>query len=104
MQGCSRRQQRPLKAEHAYGAERRAIYKGTRPLQATGESISCAAPTAAAGLSVYHLHVEKLRELRPDVVLTCLQTAHGAVLEGELLAAALEAALGSVPKVGATAG
>jgi hypothetical protein len=48
---------------------------------------------------VYHLHVDRLRQLRPDVILTCLQAAHGAVLHAELLHAALEAALDYVPKV-----
>jgi iron complex transport system substrate-binding protein len=50
-------------------------------------------------LSVYHLDTERLARLRPDVVLTCLQTAHSAVLEGELLAAALRAVLGYAPRV-----
>lgn len=53
----------------------------------------------SAGLTVYHLHVERLQQLRPDVVLTCLQTAHGAVMSGELLSAALHAVLGYEPRV-----
>ena len=48
---------------------------------------------------MYHLYIERLRDLRPDVILTCLQAAHGAVLQAELLQAALEAALGYAPKV-----
>lgn len=52
-----------------------------------------------AGLSVYHLHVERLKELRPDVILTCRQNAHGAALAVELQGAALEAALGYSPEV-----
>lgn len=58
-----------------------------------------AAPLLEYGLSVYHLHLDILLQLRPDVVLTCLQTAHGAVLEGELLEAALLSALGYAPRV-----
>ena len=45
------------------------------------------------------LQIELLQRLRPDVVLTCLQTAHGAALSGELLQAALHAALGYAPRV-----
>ena len=48
---------------------------------------------------MYHLHTEQLRQLRPDVVLTCLQTAHGAVLSGGLLDAALHTVLGYAPRV-----
>jgi hypothetical protein len=51
------------------------------------------------GLTVYHLHIEQLRQLRPDVVLTCLQTAHGAVLSDGLLDAALHNVLGYAPRV-----
>lgn len=45
------------------------------------------------------LQVELLRQLRPDVVLTCLQTAHGAVLTDGLMEAALHAVLGYAPAV-----
>lgn len=58
-----------------------------------------AVPLLQYGLSVYHLDTETLARLRPDVVLTCLQTAHGAVLEGALRDAALRGALGYVPRV-----
>ncbi|PSC70726.1 cobalamin-binding isoform A [Micractinium conductrix] len=58
-----------------------------------------AVPLLEYGLSVYHLNTELLRELRPDVVLTCMQTAHGAMLEGQLMDAALHAVLGYAPRV-----
>lgn len=58
-----------------------------------------AVPLLEFALSVYHLHVELLQQLRPDVVLTCLQTAHGAVLGGDLLDAALHAVLGYAPRI-----
>lgn len=48
---------------------------------------------------MYHLHLDALIDLRPDVVLTCLQDAHGAILEGQLLDAALRSALGYAPRV-----
>lgn len=58
-----------------------------------------AVPLLQYGLTVYHLDTDLLTQLRPDVILTCLQTAHSAVLEGELRDAALHAVLGYVPKV-----
>lgn len=58
-----------------------------------------AVPLLEYGLSVYHLHTERLTELRPDVILTCLQTAHSAILDGDLQDAALRAVLGYVPRV-----
>lgn len=58
-----------------------------------------AVPLLEYGLSVYHTHVEQLRSLRPDVILTCLQAAHGAVLSDGLLDAALHAVLGYAPRV-----
>ena len=58
-----------------------------------------AVPLLEYALSVYHLHVDLLLQLRPDVVLTCLQTAHGAVLSDGLLDAALHAVLGYAPRV-----
>ena len=58
-----------------------------------------ALPLLEFGLSVYQLQVELLRQLRPDVVLTCLQTAHGAVLTDGLMDAALHAVLGYAPRV-----
>ena len=58
-----------------------------------------AVPLLQYGLSVYHLNTDLLAQLRPDVILTCLQTAHSAVLEGELQDAALHAVLGYAPKV-----
>jgi iron complex transport system substrate-binding protein len=51
------------------------------------------------GLSVYHVDVDTLVSLRPDVILTCLQTAHSGVLEGDLCEAAFENVLGYVPKI-----
>ena len=51
------------------------------------------------GLSVYKLDTQLLESLKPDVILTCLQTAHSCVLEGELRDIALESVLGYVPKV-----
>lgn len=51
------------------------------------------------GLSVYHVDVETLVSLKPDVILTCLQTAHSGILEGELCDAAFENVLGYVPKI-----
>lgn len=58
-----------------------------------------ALPLLEFGLSVYQLQVELLRQLKPDVVLTCLQTAHGAVLTDGLMDAALHAVLGYTPRV-----
>lgn len=58
-----------------------------------------ALPLLEFGLSVYQLQVELLRQLKPDVVLTCLQTAHGAVLTDGLMDAALHAVLGYAPRV-----
>lgn len=52
-----------------------------------------------SGLSVYQLDTELLAQLRPDVILTCLQTAHSAVLQGDLLRCALHAVLGYAPRV-----
>jgi iron complex transport system substrate-binding protein len=51
------------------------------------------------GLSVYHVDVDMLVSLRPDVILTCLQTAHSGVLEGEICDAAFENVLGYVPEI-----
>ncbi len=52
------------------------------------------------GLSVYHLHSQKLAELRPDVIITTLQTSHGAVLQQDLMHAALATVLSdNVPTV-----
>lgn len=51
------------------------------------------------GLSVYHVDVDKLVSLRPDVILTCLQTAHSGVLEGDLCDAAFQHVLGYVPEI-----
>ena len=53
----------------------------------------------AYGLSVYQLDTDLLAQLRPDLILTCMQTAHGAVLEGDLRDAALHAVLGYAPRV-----
>ncbi|KAI3437865.1 hypothetical protein D9Q98_000311 [Chlorella vulgaris] len=58
-----------------------------------------AVPLLEYGLCVYHLHLEQLQQLRPDVVLTCLQAAHGAVLSDGLLEAALHSVLGYAPRV-----
>lgn len=58
-----------------------------------------AVPLLQFGLSVYHLDTELLARLKPDVILTCLQTAHSCILEGELRDVALYDALGYVPKV-----
>ncbi|EFN55954.1 hypothetical protein CHLNCDRAFT_145264 [Chlorella variabilis] len=58
-----------------------------------------AVPLLEFGLSVYHLHIEQLQQLQPDVILTCLQAAHGAVLSDGLLEAALHAVLGYAPRV-----
>ena len=66
-------------------------------LQSLGAQL--AVPLLQYGLSVYHLDTDLLAQLRPEVILTCLQTAHSAVLEGELRDAALQAVLGYVPTV-----
>ena len=58
-----------------------------------------AAPLLEYGLSVYQLRAEALAAARPDVVLTSLQAAHGAVLADALLDAALRAVLGYAPRV-----
>lgn len=58
-----------------------------------------AMPLLQYALSVYALDVEKLIDLRPDVILTCFQTSHSAVLETNLLEDALVAVLGYVPRV-----
>ncbi|KAI8105181.1 hypothetical protein M9435_000351 [Picochlorum sp. BPE23] len=59
-----------------------------------------AMPLLQYGLSVYHLEkIDTLRELKPDVILTCLQTAHSCILEGELCACAFESVLGYEPRV-----
>eukprot|EP00887_Chlorella_sp_A99_P007860 scaffold20.g7860.t1 len=68
-----------------------------RELQQLGPAL--AVPLLEFGLSVYHLHLDRLISLRPDVILTCLQDAHGAVLSGGLLAAALTVTLGYEPRV-----
>ena len=60
---------------------------------------SLAHPLLSYALSVYHLDIEKLIHAKPDVILTCLQTAHGAILEGTLRNAALQSVLGYVPTV-----
>lgn len=51
------------------------------------------------GLSVYHVDVETLVSLKPDVILTCLQTAHSSILEGALCDAAFHQVLGYVPEI-----
>lgn len=51
------------------------------------------------GLSVYHVDVDMLVSLQPDVILTCLQTAHSGVLEGDLCEAAFKRVLGYVPEI-----
>jgi iron complex transport system substrate-binding protein len=66
--------------------------------------IPLAVPLLQYGLSAYELDIDKLREIRPDVILTCLQTAHSCVLEGELADMAFEAVLGYCPKVVHTEG
>ena len=48
---------------------------------------------------MYHTHVEQLRSLRPEVLVPCLQAAHGAVLSDGLRDAALHAVLGYAPRV-----
>ena len=53
----------------------------------------------AYGLSVYQLDTDLLAQLQPDLILTCMQTAHGAFLEGDLRDAALHAVLGYAPRV-----
>ena len=58
-----------------------------------------AVPLLQYGLCVYHLDTYLLAQLRPDVILTCLQTAHSSILEGDLRDAALHAVLGYVPRV-----
>lgn len=58
-----------------------------------------AIPLLQYGLSVYHLDTERLAQLHPDVIITCLQTAHSCILDGELRDVALQTALGYIPKV-----
>ncbi len=58
-----------------------------------------AVPLLQFGLSPYQLDVDALVELRPDVILTCLQTAHSCILEGALAVEAFERVLGYVPEV-----
>lgn len=59
-----------------------------------------AMPLLQYGLSVYHLEkIDMLRELKPDVILTCLQTAHSCILQGELCSCAFESVLGYEPRV-----
>ena len=65
--------------------------------------LTCCAALRCTGLSVYQCELAMLRTLRPTVVLTCLQDAHGSVLEGELLRAALLAGLGYEPQARSTA-
>lgn len=58
-----------------------------------------ARPLLELGLSVYHVDSEALQRVKPDVILTCLQTAHGSILKDELLNAALLSVLGYAPRV-----
>lgn len=59
-----------------------------------------AMPLLQYGLSVYHVEkIDVLRELKPDVILTCLQTAHSCVLQGELSTYAFKSVLGFEPRV-----
>jgi len=58
-----------------------------------------AVPLLQFGLSPYQLDIDALVEIRPDVILTCLQTAHSCILEGALAVEAFERVLGYVPEV-----
>lgn len=62
------------------------------------QAVRCPRPPSSLNC-LPRLQVELLQRLRPDVVLTCLQTAHGAALSGDLLQAALHSALGYAPRV-----
>lgn len=61
--------------------------------------LALAIPLLQYALCVYALDVELLAKLRPDVILTCLQTSHSAVSESTVLEDALKAVLGYVPRV-----
>jgi len=60
---------------------------------------SYAIPLLSFGLSVYHTDIQKLIVLKPDLILTCFQTAHGSILQGNLLDAAFHAVLGYSPQI-----
>ncbi len=55
-------------------------------------------------MSAYELDIDELCRIKPDVILTCLQTAHSCVLDGELAAYAFESVMGYVPRVVHTEG
>ncbi len=63
-----------------------------------------AIPLIQFGLSAYELDIDELCRIKPDVILTCLQTAHSCILEGELATYAFESVLGYVPRVVHTEG
>jgi len=68
------------------------------------QEMSMLGPALAAaliqfGLSVYQVDPNLLAQSMPDVILTCLQTAHGGVLEGHLSDTAFESVLGYIPRV-----
>lgn len=63
-----------------------------------------AIPLIQFGLSAYELDLDELCRIKPDVILTCLQTAHSCILEGELAAYAFESVLGYVPRIVHTEG
>lgn len=60
---------------------------------------SYALPLLQLGLSVYNLDTDLLIDLKPDIIMTCRQIAHSAMLDGKLCEIALESVLGYVPKV-----
>jgi iron complex transport system substrate-binding protein len=60
---------------------------------------SYAIPLLQYGLSVYNLDTDLLIKFRPDIILTCRQTAHSAMLDGNLCDVALQSILGYLPKV-----
>lgn len=79
--------------DHAFSASVAAVLE----LQNLGTNL--AVPLLEYGLSVYHVDAAKLASTKPHVILTCLQTAHGSILEGPLLDHAMHAVLGYVPNV-----
>jgi iron complex transport system substrate-binding protein len=58
-----------------------------------------AVPLLQYGLSAYQLDIETLQDIKPDVILTCLQTAHSCILEGELADMAFQSVLGYCPRI-----
>ena len=71
----------------------------TALMEFTHLSKPLAVPLLQFGLSAYEIDISELQRIKPDVIITCLQTAHSCILEGELATHAFESVLGYVPKV-----